>query len=160
MKTKLILIGILSILATSCCRKAYPVKEVEKVVTKTEYIEKIRIDTVMVELPQESKEIITKDTISHLTISGSISDAMVSQGLLYHSLKTDPNYKPKVIIQIKEVIKTKDSLIYVDKEVAIKMPLTKYESRMINLGWCFIGLVLCILIFTGYKIYRKFILKL
>lgn len=156
MKTKIILGLFLAMLMYGCCKKSYPVKTIEKEVVRTEYIEKIRVDTVEVVLPQEVKEIVTKDTVSHLTIAGAISDAMIADGFLHHSLKTDPNYKPKVTVQIKEVFITNDSLIYKDKEVAVKMPLSKYESTMINLGWCFIGLGLCVLAFIGYKIYRKF----
>lgn len=148
MKLKLILLIIISIFLSCCCKKAYPPKEIEKQITKTEYVEKIRLDTLLVELPQESKEIVSKDTVSHLKISGAISDAMVSNGLLYHSLKTDPSYKPKVEVQIKEIEIVRDSLIY--REIPVDMPRTKYERICIN-GFWGLSIILIILAFVKIK---------
>ena len=75
------LVVILGVLAVSCCRQAMPIRSESKdsvrVEYKTEYAEKIRIDTVRVPVPAQSAQIQIRDSSSHLETDFAESDARI-----------------------------------------------------------------------------------
>lgn len=128
------IVGI--IFLSSCCPKVLPPKIEYKEVVKTEYVEKLRIDTIRVELPQEGKAIVTKDTISVLKIKSAYSTAKLSNGLLYHTLFTDSTYKPKVKVVYRDIEVVRDSII-VDKvveRVEVEKPLKWWQKGLMWIG--------------------------
>lgn len=66
------------------------------------------IDTIEVAIPYEREAVSTRDTTSHLETTYAISDAMISGGILSHSLETRPHLKR---IELKRPILHRDSVI-------------------------------------------------
>lgn len=66
------------------------------------------IDTIEVAIPYEREVISTRDTTSHLETTYAISDAMISGGVLSHSLVTRPQLRK---VEIKKPIVRRDSVI-------------------------------------------------
>lgn len=89
--------GVISLLCS--CRTCKPIETHETIMTgdslreKTVYVETLRIDTVTVtvEIPAQSTEQITHDSISHLETDFALSDAWIaSDGSLGHTLHNKP----------------------------------------------------------------------
>lgn len=114
------------------CRSNKPAtNSIEKhtnVSVRTEYI----YDTLYYQLPASEKSIVTKDTISTIQNEYNISTAMVSNGLLYHSLVSKDI---KIPIEVRQEIITKDSIVYVDKikteTIEVEKPLTFFYKFVI-----------------------------
>lgn len=66
------------------------------------------IDTIEVAIPYEREVTSTRDTTSHLETTYAISDAMISGGVLSHSLVTRPQLRK---VEIKKPIVRRDSVI-------------------------------------------------
>ena len=119
----------------------------DSVITKVEYVDRIIHDTAKVEIPVEVEKIVTKDTVSHLENTYAKSDAVVSEGLLYHSLES----KPKVIkvpfeVVVHDTLKVTESVKeeQIIKEVPAK--LTWWQRFRMNGFWWLFGIVfICVL---------------
>lgn len=134
-----IIICIVAITACVCKRLPADTSNVKETI---KYVEKevLKDTTIYIQLPGEVKYIETKDTSSCLETSVAKSSAMVSGGILHHSLENRTDYKPEVIIQYKDREVIRDTTIY--KEVKTPYPvekeLTWWENfRMTIGGWCF-----------------------
>lgn len=122
------------------------VKSVTNVSVRTEYI----YDTLYYQLPASEKSIVTKDTISTIQNEYNISTAILSNGLLYHSLVSKDI---KIPIEVRQEIVTKDSIVYVDKikteTIEVEKPLTFFHRFVI------VALLVIVLfgigIFIAYK---------
>lgn len=122
------------------------VKSVTNVSVRTEYI----YDTLYYQLPASEKSIVTKDTISTIQNEYNISTAILSNGLLYHSLVSKDVTIP---IEVQQEIITKDSIVYVDKikteTIEVEKPLTFFHRFVI------VALLVIVLfgigIFIAYK---------
>lgn len=117
------LIWVAAFLAVSCGtqRKALDTetRDSTRVAVRTELIE--TIDTVYVELPRQSENVVVKDTSSHLENDVAVSDASVDElGFLHHSLKTKPRGIP---VPSKNTKERRDSIVYRDKYVYIEKPV-------------------------------------
>lgn len=153
-KMKWIIISSLVVFFSACCpcRKVVgTVKESDSV--KVRVIERVELvpDTVVVEIPVEKEKVVTKDTISILSNSYSISEAIISKGMLTHTLSTTGT----VDVPIKIPTKIKDSIVYREIEVKnteiIQEKLTLADKAEYVLAGIGIGLLLCII--------AKFLLK-
>ena len=132
------------------CRSNKPAtNSIEKhtnVSVRTEYI----YDTLYYQLPASEKSIVTKDTISTIQNEYNISTAILSNGLLYHSLVSKDI---KIPIEVRQEIITKDSIVYVDKikteTIEVEKPLTFFNRFVI------VALLVIVLfgigIFIAYK---------
>ncbi len=106
---------------TSCKSQQQAVNEQEQtrdsLKTEVRYVEKIVKDTVFVEIPAQSVEVVTPDTTSHLETDYAMSDASViwRDGMMFlsHSLSNKPQKKP-VEVEHKEA--QKDSIVYRDRD--------------------------------------------
>lgn len=128
---------------------------IEKTVTKIEYRDRIVHDTATVEVQHEVEKIVTKDTISHLENKYAKSDAIVSEGLLHHSLESKPQIiKVPVEVHVTDTLWTESEVI--EKEVKVEKPLTWWQKTRLDAFW---GLVLS-LILALIWIFRKPIMKL
>ena len=111
-------IGLVSVLMTSCSPKVVYQKE-----TVIEYRDTTIRDTAYFEVPVEVEKIVTRDTVSHLENSLAISDAMVTDGFLHHSLETKPQEIPvPVVIHVRDTIRQEAQII--EKEVEVEKPLS------------------------------------
>lgn len=92
-----------------CCPARLAVTQRSDSVT-TKIVERLEIvtDTVEVAIPYISESVATRDTMSHLENEYAVSDAMLSGGILHHSLETRPHLKR---IELKRPILHRDSVI-------------------------------------------------
>lgn len=115
-------------------------------------------DTTYLEIPLQSAEKTVQDSASHLENEYATSDARINaDGSLFHSLQTKPQKKA---VPTEREVERKDSIVYVDKEVEVPVPvekeLTKWQSFKIDyFGWL-VGVLLASLV----VIFRKPIIKL
>ncbi len=110
-------------------------------------------DTVFVDIPAQTAERTTADSVSHLENDYALSDARINaDGTLFHSLNTKPQQRP--VITEKE-IQVRDSIIYRDrfktktetKTVEVEKELSWFQKTQIYGFWAFF-------LFFAYS-YRK-----
>ena len=80
-------------------------------------------DTVYVDIPQIIERNVTRDTTSHIENEYAKSDAMIDDGLLWHTLETKPQKK------IVEIIK---EIEYVERDAEHKKVVVEYVDRLIE----------------------------
>lgn len=103
------------------------------------------IDTIEVAIPYEREVISTRDTASHLETTYAISDAMISGGVLSHSLMTRPQLRK---IEFKKPIIHRDSVVYqqsfrtVKVEVEVVKPDTWLEKTQKIGFWSMLAIFL------------------
>ena len=140
-------IGLVSVLMTSCSPKVIYQKE-----TVIEYRDTTIRDTAYFEVPVEVEKIVTRDTVSHLENSLAISDAMVTDGFLHHSLKTKPQEIPvPVVIHVRDTIRQEAQII--EKEVEVEKPLSWWQKFQIGAFWWLLGAVVLLLLWTFRKLF-------
>jgi len=111
--------------------------------TRTEYLH----DTVWLEVPAQSAEVVVLDSVSVLENDYATSTARINpNGTLFHNLATKPQRKP---VERDLPVTYKDSIIYKEKEVQVPVPvekkLTKWQSTCINwFPWSVLLLALAI----------------
>ena len=111
----------------------------------TEYRDRIVHDTTQVEIPYEVEKVVTKDTASHLENTYAKSDAVVSGGLLSHSLESRPQ-----IIKVPVEVHVTDTLVKEaeirTETVEVEKPLSWWKQAKLDAFWWLIGcLVLALL---------------
>lgn len=130
--------------------------KVEKVV---EYV----TDTLYIEVPAQTAERTTQDSISHLENDYATSDAHINQdGTLFHDLKTKPQKKPveyQKPVERKDSVrteyKTKTEYVNLIEKVEVEKELTWWQSTCIKwFPWSILIIIICI----GF-IFRKPIWK-
>lgn len=141
----LLLAGLLLALS-SCSPKVIYQKE-----TVIEYRDTTIRDTAYFEVPVEVEKIVTRDTVSHLENSLAISDAMVTDGFLHHSLETKPQEIPvPVVIHVRDTIRQEAQII--EKEVEVEKPLSWWQKFQIWAFWWLLGAVVLLLLWTFRKL--------
>ncbi|MGN0238278.1 MAG: hypothetical protein ACI4AK_09395 [Lepagella sp.] len=133
---------------------------------RTEYIERVRIDTVLVKipLPVESSRQIVQDSTSHLETTLALSDAWINRdGSLGHSIKNkDSPIEVSVPIQSKDTQISKENKQIVEipmpysVEVYKDKPLSTWQKIQINGFWVLLACLFVALIY----IFRKPLLRL
>lgn len=118
--------------------------------TRIEYVK----DTVLVEIPQQSEKVTTRDTTSHLENDYALSDARINgDGTLTHSLATKPQKKP---VPVQKQIEYRDSIVYqdraVEKVVQVEKDLSWWQQTQIRGFWVAISILVLV--------YRKKIMSL
>lgn len=101
-------------------------------------------DTVFVELPRVVERVAVLDTVSHLENEFAASAAVVSSGVLKHSLETKPVKLPAFV---DKHIVYRDSIIYKDRvqTVTVEVPrqLTGWQQAKLRVGgFCFFAVIL------------------
>ena len=138
----LLVLGLLA----SCSPRIITEKE-----TVIEYRDTTIIDTAYFEVPVEVEKIVTRDTTSHLENSLAISDAMVTDGFLHHSLETKPQKVPvPVVIHVRDTIKQEAQIVY--KEVPVEQPLSWWQKFRMDAFWWLLGAVVLLLLWTFRKL--------
>lgn len=90
-------------------------------------------DTVLVEIPAQTAERTTPDSLSHLENDYAESTARINQdGSLYHDLKTKPQMKP---VKTNKEIQQRDSVrtVYLDR--IVKQTITENVEVEKKLSW-------------------------
>lgn len=134
MKNVLVLMIVFTL--SSCCsmrQQRISLKDSTSVVVRTKTV--FVPDTVFLEIPAQTAERTTMDSVSHLENEYAESDARINQdGSLFHDLRTKPQQKP---IQIEKPIEYRDSIVYMNSEkiVPVEKELTKWQKTQIRGFW-------------------------
>lgn len=120
-----VILTLCALLATACgvCKHTPPVTQQTDSV-RVEIHEHVVHDTARFEVPIIIENNVTRDTASHLENKFAVSDAVVSDGLLYHSLKTKPQ-----TISVPVDVAVTDTL-YIEKEAQIRTEIVEVEKEL------------------------------
>ena len=149
-------ISLLLALGVVACGTVRPVTGVDstKVEVHTETI--IQHDTAYVELPVIVEKVATLDTTSTLENTYAKSEAVVTAGILRHSLETKP-----VSIPVKVETKTvyRDSLVFRDRvqtqTVEVEKKLNWWQKLKLKAGGLFLILTLIGLVYIIVNLFVK-----
>ena len=145
------------LLAASACStvRLLPSTDSTKVEVRTETV--TVHDTAYVELPVIIEKVATLDTASTLENKFARSKAIVSAGILSHSLETKPVQLP---VQVETKIVYKDSLVYRDRvqtqTLEVEKKLTAWQQAKMKLGSVAILLIGLAIIYLIYLIVKRF----
>ena len=149
-------ISLLLALGVVACGTVRPVTGVDstKVEVHTETV--IQHDTAYVELPVIVEKVATLDTTSTLENTYAKSEAVVTTGILRHSLETKP-----VSIPVKVETKTvyKDSLVFRDRvqtqTVEVEKKLNWWQKLKLKAGGLFLILTLIGIVYIIVNLFVK-----
>ena len=135
---------LLITLLLTACGVARPVLESDNTKVEVKVVETIVKDTAWFELPVIVEKVATLDTASVLENKFAKSEAVVSGGVLHHSLQTKLVREP-VSVESKETVR--DSIVYRDriqtKTVEVEKKLTPWQQAKMKVGGiCFILIIL------------------
>lgn len=138
---------LLSLAASACSTvRTLPVQDSTRVEVRTEV--KTVHDTAYIELPVIVEKVITLDTVSTLENTYAKSEAVVSAGILQHSLETKPVSVP-VKIEKKEIMR--DSIIFRDRiqtqNIEVEKPLNWWQQLRMKAGGLFLILTLIAILY-------------
>lgn len=127
----------------STCKHITANQEVRQDSTHTEVVTKTYFvtDTVFVEIPAQTAERTTADSVSQLENDYATSEARINpDGTLYHDLKTKPQEIPKEVQTPVErndsiVYKYKDRTVYETVEVEVERELTWWQITQMYGFW-------------------------
>lgn len=140
----ILVIGISS--ATSCSPRI-----IEHVTTQIEYRDRIVTDTATVEIEKIVEKNVTLDTLSKLENKYAKSEAMVSQGLLHHSLESKPQIiKVPVEVHVTDTLWKESEVI--EKEVKVEKELTWWQKFRLDAFWWLLATVVGLLLWTFRKL--------
>lgn len=159
----IIAFGILFILgALSSCRSTRTVLVEVRDSTSTHVHHQVTYvpDTIPVVLPPQIIEHLTPDTIDTLRTDYAESVAKISDGMLFHSLRSLQNPIP-VPVQHKETVR--DSIVYREKEVPkevpvvqeVEKPLTWWQQFRIHVANIVLWLIAIYIVYLAVKIYLR-----
>ena len=149
-------ISLLLALGVVACGTVRPVTGVDstKVEVRTETV--IQHDTAYVELPVIVEKVATLDTTSTLENTYAKSEAVVTAGILHHSLETK-----SVSIPVKVETKTvyKDSLVFRDRvqtqTVEVEKKLNWWQNLKLKAGGLFLILTLIGIVYIIVNLFVK-----
>lgn len=174
MKRIIALITLLAVILLSGCRTVKPADPSPPVILtntdsiRVEYIERVRIDTVSVEIavPIESSRQVVRDSSSHVETSLAFSDAWINaDGSLGHSIKNkDSPIMAEIPVPVKDTQTNKSSesvkevpVPYpVEKKIYIETPLSAWQKFRMRSFW-FLAIALAT---SLLYIFRKQLLRL
>ena len=114
-------------------------------------------DTAYVQLPVIVERVATLDTASVLENEFAKSEAVVSAGILHHSLETKPVREP---VAVEKQIVYRDSLVYRDKvqtvTVEVEKKLTWWQSFKMKLGVVTLVSLVIVVIYFIFLIINHF----
>lgn len=140
-------------LLSSCSPKVYPTERTDSV--RVEIRERIVHDTATFVIEREVEKNVTKDTISHLENTYGKSDAVVSGGLLHHSLETIPQrVAVPVYIPVRDTTIVERQAETIVQEV--ERELTAWQRFWISLGKIAFGFIICVVVASVVQLVMKY----
>ena len=111
---------------------------------RVEYRDRIIHDTATFYVEKEVEKIVTKDTLSHLENRWAVSDASVSEGLLYHSLESIPQIvKVPYEVEVHDTVIVQKSTQSEIKEAEVEKPLSWWQRLKIGaFPWLLLALLI------------------
>ena len=129
------------------CGSVKQVTPTERVVTETRIETVYQTDTVLLEIPKIVEKVVTKDTVSVLENDYAKSQAVVTDGLLAHSLETKPVQKP---VEVQTKIVYRDSVIVKDnviiQTVEVEKELTGWQTFKMKTGGFALGIIVFLIV--------------
>ena len=153
MKASIFLLLALGVVACGTVRPVTGVDSTKvEVHTETRYIH----DTAYVELPVIIEKVATLDTASTLENTYAKSEAVVTNGILRHSLETKPVSVP-VKVETKEVVR--DSIVFRDRvqtqTVEVEKKLNWWQKLKLKAGGIFLLLTLIGIVYIIVNLFVK-----
>lgn len=147
---------LLFTLLLTACGVARPVLESDNTKVEVKVVEKIVKDTAWFELPVIMEKVATLDTVSVLENNYAKSEAVVTAGVLLHSLETKPVNVP---VKVETKIVYRDSLVYRDrirtKTVEVEKKLNWWQSLKLKAGGIFLLLTIIGIIYILITLFVK-----
>ena len=138
------------VLFSALCVACAPTRQAapsEKLTTETRIETVFETDTVYLEIPKIVEKVETMDTTSFLENDYARSEAVVSNGMLAHSLETKPIQKP---MEVQTKIVYRDSVVFKDvvvyETVEVEKELTKWQSFKMKMGGWFLGILIILIV--------------
>ena len=129
------------------CGSVKQVTPTERVVTETRIETVYKTDTVLLEIPKIVEKVVTKDTVSVLENDYAKSQAVISDGLLAHSLETKPVQRP---LEVQRKIVYRDSVIVKDnvivQTVEVEKELTGWQTFKMKTGGFALGIIVLLIV--------------
>ena len=129
------------------CATARQAAPSEKIITETRIETVYKTDTVLLEIPKIVEKVVTKDTVSALENDYAKSQAVISDGLLTHSLETKPVQKP---VEVQTKIVYRDSIIVKDnvivQTVEVEKELTGWQTFKMKTGGFALGIIVLLIV--------------
>ena len=129
------------------CGSVKQVTPTERVVTETRIETVFQTDTILLEIPKIVENVVTKDTVSVLENDYAKSQAVMSYGLLAHSLETKPVQKP---VEVQTKIVYRDSVIVKDnvivQTVEVEKELTGWQTFKMKTGGFALGIIVLLIV--------------
>ena len=168
MKTLRLLIPLLmaALLLCGCAATRHVSDSVNSEERDTVRVETVTIyvpDTVFVEIPAQTAERETRDSVSNLENDYATSEARINpDGSLYHDLKTKPQKKP---VEFQKPVERRDSIVYrervrtetVTNTVEIPRQLTWFQKTSIYGFWA--AIIFLMIVYTIKRL-KAHILKI
>ena len=153
MKASIFLLLALGVVACGTVRPVTGVDSTKvEVHTETRYVH----DTAYVELPVIIEKVATLDTTSTLENTYAKSEAVVTNGILRHSLETKPVSVP-VKVETKEVVR--DSIVFRDRvqtqTVEVEKKLNWWQKLKLKAGGVFLLLTLIGIVYIIVNLFVK-----
>ena len=129
------------------CATARQAAPSEKIITETRVETVFQTDTVFLEVPRIVEKIVTADTISVLENDYAKSQAVISDGLLTHSLETKPVKQPVGVhtkIVYRDSIIVKDNVIV--QTVEVEKELTGWQTFKMKTGGFALGIIVLLIV--------------
>lgn len=157
--SRLLMLAMLAMPGIASCgvRKHEPKIEYRDSV-RVEYRDRIVHDTATFEIPVIIEKNVTRDTSSHLENPYAKSDAVVSGGLLWHSLESIPQtIEVPVKVEVHDTTYIEKSSVKTEEDVPVEKPLTWWQGLRIDAFW---WLVLALILTNIKTILRLFGIKI
>jgi hypothetical protein len=143
-------------LCLSACGTVRPVLESDSTRVEVKTVVETIHDTAYVQLPVIVERVATLDTASVLENKYAKSAALVSGGVLTHSLETKPAKEP---VSVEKQIVYRDSLIYRDRVVTetveVEKKLSAWQSFKMKAGGFSIAILLIVILYTIFTNFLK-----
>ena len=135
---------LLFLALASACSTVRQLPSTDSTKVEVRYEKVLEKDTVLVELPVVVERVAVLDTVSHLENAYAASSAVVSGGVLRHSLETKPVKMPAVVD--KEIV-YRDSIVFRDRvqteTIEVERKLTGWQQAKLRVGgFCFFAVIL------------------
>ena len=145
-------------LLLAACGTARPVLESDSTRVEVKTVVERVVDTAYVELPVIVEKVATLDTASVLENKYAKSEAIVSGGVLTHSLATKPVREP---VKVEKEIVYRDSLVYRDRvvkeDIYIEKELTFWQKFRLKLGSWAIVLIVISILYLLFQLFNNFL---
>ena len=143
-------------LCLSACGTVRPVLESDSTWVEVKTVVETIHDTAYVQLPVIVERVATLDTASILENKYAKSAALVSGGVLTHSLETKP---AKESLAVEKQIVYRDSLVYRDRVVTetveVEKKLSAWQSFKMKAGGFTIVILLIVILYTIFTNFLK-----